>query len=389
MSFFESMARTQAASQERNPFNVILSRFSEAQARRYKEDQDRKKEEADLSKSLQILNKDYLYKQELAKVEEEEKRKTASLESELTSGRESKKQFGEALFEGRLLPMPKKQVTTIGGKPVFEEETVQGAPQEEGELPFKGTPFEALAGGQRFKIAPNTQDALKATELKIKQKQLQELEREGAVTANDKDTLAQLGIPEEERDDYIIKTATQNIRGIKQQIPILERKKTLPAKEAGDLADMTSTKLDLDKNIQMLQEKGLQLGPGFSTRPGAISDILGQMKGADFATLKSSIGRSFQKYRKWATGVAAGYPELNMLAPNYPKATDTNDVFLSKTLDVMKDIDRNQETTLNYFGDAGFAVSKLKQRIGIGTTKQQAQKRTITLPSGKTISIGQ
>ena len=329
--FAESMATAQEASQKRNPFGVILNSWNKAQSRRYEEDAARKKEEAELKNALISLGA----KAEYDKAMEEEKgkgeRKTGLLES-----------------------LRKGEITET-------TETEQGT--------FEGTPFGVV--GKRFKATPSVEQKTKSVELKIKQKQLQQLESEGQVTANDKDTLTKLGIPEEEKDDYIIKTTTQTIRGIKTQIPILERKKTLPAKGTSDLADMESTRQDLDKNMQYLVNKGLQLGPGFSTRPGAVSDILGQMKGSDFATLKASIGRSFQKYRKWATGVAAGYPELNMLAPNYPKATDTNETFIGKTLDVMKDIERNRENTLNYFSDAGYAVGKLKSRMG--QNSQQAQ----------------
>jgi hypothetical protein len=113
----------------------------------------------------------------------------------------------------------------------------------------------------------------------------------------------------------------------------------------------------------------LQIGPGFDTRPGAISDMLGQLKGAEFASLKADIGRNFQSYRKWVTGVAAGYPELNMLAPNYPKMTDANDVFLQKSLDVMKDIERQREILIDHYSKGGYAVSKLR-----GTSSQSASE---------------
>lgn len=81
---------------EKNPFNIIMNRFLDAQARRYKEDQARKGEEADLFKSLTVLNKDYLYKRELAKIEGEEKRKTklAEQEGEITGTERLLKTFG-------------------------------------------------------------------------------------------------------------------------------------------------------------------------------------------------------------------------------------------------------------------------------------------------------
>ena len=74
--------RTAEMQNERNPFNIILNRFQEAQARRYKEDKERKKEEFELDKALQVLNKDYLYKQELEKTKAEEERKTKAAERE-------------------------------------------------------------------------------------------------------------------------------------------------------------------------------------------------------------------------------------------------------------------------------------------------------------------
>jgi len=75
------LAGKQASSN--NPFNILLSSFKESQARRYKEDQGRKKEEFELEKSLNVLNQDFLYKKELEKVIGEEKRKTLKTKSEL------------------------------------------------------------------------------------------------------------------------------------------------------------------------------------------------------------------------------------------------------------------------------------------------------------------
>lgn len=167
-------------------------------------------------------------------------------------------------------------------------------------------------------------------------------------------------IPEQERDDYVIKPVQQKIRGVVTTVPVIERKKTLSASKLEELGGLENSRRDLESVIDRLKKSGLQLGPGFSTPPGVISDMLGQMKGKEFASIKSDIGRNFQLYRKWATGVAAGYPELNMLAPNYPKATDINEVFIQKTLDVMKDIERQKEILLDYYSKGGYAVSQLR-----------------------------
>jgi hypothetical protein len=191
----------------------------------------------------------------------------------------------------------------------------------------------------------------------IKRRQLAEMDSTGTVPTKEE---LMAGIPEGEQEDYLIKPIKQTIRGIVKTVPLLERKKTLPANQLADLGAFDNTRQDLNAVVDRLKTSGLQLGPGFSTRPGAIADMLGQMKGSEFASMKADIGRNFQLYRKSTTGVAAGYPELNMLAPNYPKATDTNDVFIQKSIDVMKDIDRNREILLDHYNNGGYAVSKLK-----------------------------
>jgi len=156
--FFQGVETAQKQN-ESNPFNVIFGRFQEAQVRRYKEDQQRRTEEAELSKALQVLNKDYLYKQELEKAKAEEERKNLLFKGQT---------------EGRIT------------------ET-----QETGEGTFEGTPFGAV--GKRYKTRQGIDQQTKDIELKIKQKQLQQLEDEGQTTANEKDTFSKLGIPEDEK----------------------------------------------------------------------------------------------------------------------------------------------------------------------------------------------
>lgn len=79
-----------------NPFSLILGKFQESQARRYKEDSDRKKEEAALSKALQVLSYQKNYETELMKAKAEEERKTETMkqESEATNIQNLIKSFG-------------------------------------------------------------------------------------------------------------------------------------------------------------------------------------------------------------------------------------------------------------------------------------------------------
>jgi hypothetical protein len=203
------------------------------------------------------------------------------------------------------------------------------------------------------------EDQYRKLEIELKKEQLNQIRQTGT-PATEEELLS--NVPEEAREDFVVKPVKQTIRGIVTTVPIVERKKTLGASQLNELGGLENSRQDLGAVVERLKSSGLKIGPGLDTRPGAISDMLGQMKGSEFAALKSDIGRNFQLYRKWATGVAAGYPELNMLAPNYPKMTDNNEVFLKKSLDVMKDIERQREVLLDHYSNGGYAVSKLRNK---------------------------
>lgn len=230
-----------------------------------------------------------------------------------------------------------------------------------------------------------SEEQYRQKEIELKDLQIQQL-KSGNQPMNPEELFAQSNIPPNEQEDYLIKPVKQTIRGILTTVPIVERKKSLPAKNLDDLANLDNSRQDLNQVVERLKKNGLQLGPGFSTTPGAISDMLGQMKGAEFAGIKADIGRNFQLYRKWATGVAAGYPELNMLAPNYPKATDTNEVFIQKSIDVIKDIERNRNIMLDHFSNGGYAVSKLRN-MDSSSTVQSVPKVGETFNGAKVLKV--
>ncbi len=111
MSDFAQGAAVGAEVKKQNPLNTILSSFQAAQARRYKEDQARKTEEAELSKALMVLQYKDNYDRELAKENvkaekeksafgEQEKRKTGLLESIRKGEVASTTETGAGTFEG-------------------------------------------------------------------------------------------------------------------------------------------------------------------------------------------------------------------------------------------------------------------------------------------------
>lgn len=123
-AFMQGVA-TAEAQNEKNPFNIILGKFQESQARRYREDSERKKEEAELSKALQVLSYQKNYETELqkAKAEEEraqiglrgeEDRKTKELELSKTSNLPTLENL-QKLMGGSMPPGSKASVKTAEG----------------------------------------------------------------------------------------------------------------------------------------------------------------------------------------------------------------------------------------------------------------------------------
>jgi hypothetical protein len=249
-----------------------------------------------------------------------------------------------------------------------------------------------LAGGGGYKptnsgesMSPIEREQ-RRLEIEIKKKQLEELNRTDNVPGVP-EMFDKLNIPKEQEEDFQVKTTTQNIRGIAVQVPTLERKKTLPASEIKDYNLLSNSHRMMKKNMEFLQEKGLEIGPGLSTRPGAVADILGQTKDSDFNTWKASVGRSFDIYRKWITGAQASYKEINWIAPNYPKATDSKEIFTQKSIDVMKDIEANSTNLLNNFSEGGYAVSKMRK--GLMFSGEQIKETKVSGTTENPPQVGQ
>lgn len=166
-------------------------------------------------------------------------------------------------------------------------------------------------------------------------------------------------------EDIQMTPKTTTFKGMTKTTLVPELKKEVSQSELATLGGVSSTISDLQKNIDTLNKYNLTPGPGLSTSglPGA--DLYSQFtKSKEFNTWKADTGRTFQKYRKWATGVAAGYPELQLLAPTFPKASDTKENFVSKSISAMDDMNRNKEIVLDYLNKAGYRTGELRGSKG-------------------------
>ena len=195
-------------------------------------------------------------------------------------------------------------------------------------------------------------------------------------TENIEQRMSNAGIPLEEQSDYYVAPKTYLNKGNPKTVEAFMKKRVITGGIVDDLGRMDGTNDNLTRNMETLVSKGMVSGPGYSTIAGPGSDIYSQyVKSPEFNAWKASVGRTFQQYRKWATGVAAGYPELQMLAPLYPKPTDRPEIFIKKTIDVIKENRNIRNRIVENFGKAGYAVSGFKQE-GEQTQQNQVGKYT-------------
>lgn len=168
----------------------------------------------------------------------------------------------------------------------------------------------------------------------------------------------------EDPEDYIPKPMVRKVNNEATEIYLAEKKQKVPAKQLDDLRLLGINISDLSRNLEVKKIKGIDTGPSIVNRPGVIADIIGNLQGKkDLLSFKAEVDKAFQKYRKETTGVQAGYKELNWLAPDFPKVTDEDAVFIQKSEDAINTVKINQNMFLDYLKDNGYAVGKLRKSI--------------------------
>lgn len=174
--------------------------------------------------------------------------------------------------------------------------------------------------------------------------------------------MSDAGIPLEQQQDYRVTPQTYMYRGRQQTIGKLERKKDVSLSVSQNLAGMKNTAITMSKNVNDLLNKDFKIGPGVTTLNNMAGDIAAQyLRGPEFTTWKSEVGKVFQEYRKYVTGVQAGFPEIQFLAVSFPKATDTRESFIRKSQEAVKTINRNVQNSIDTMNKAGYATSAFGQ----------------------------
>lgn len=110
--------------------------------------------------------------------------------------------------------------------------------------------------------------------------------------------------------------------------------------------------------------------------PSLVGVVAGRIPGRDtfspeFATFKSTVGQSFDKYRVFVTGAGASPGELKMLKLNTPQVTDPVGVFTSKLNKVIELSEKIKNRRLSSLKKAGYSVGE--DAVDVGTDQSSWQ----------------
>ncbi len=142
------------------------------------------------------------------------------------------------------------------------------------------------------------------------------------------------------------------------------------------------TKLINSPNLRTRTSRGPFNISGYGNQIGNVSLQLEGMKNdpnvSEFAEFKSTTEQLFQQYRKYITGVQAGFPELQMLQPIFPVTNDPPSNYVSKSLSALKTMSTNEQTALDYFEKRGYQIGNLKGTFPVNSE----EVRKMALNSG-------
>ena len=140
-----------------------------------------------------------------------------------------------------------------------------------------------------------------------------------------------------------------------------QRPKNLTTAETNAVLSLESSGVrlaGLKNQVETDPEISQLLGP---LSPEARSNLVRQLANdAKFAKFASGALKEFNQYRKQITGAAASFPEIKLLEPTYPQLTDPPDVFVSKAVQALDDIDTNRGILKQLFESQGKVYPSFK-----------------------------
>ena len=222
--------------------------------------------------------------------------------------------------------------------------------------------YEQKLGLERAKSAiQSPEDIAKTRYYNAQSDYLQNPSNQGYSSTDD------LGIPDE---DLYQKPTVTRYRGkmMVQNAPTL--KDPLGGKETGQIEKIRKLHQGLSNNLKLLTpatKKGMNpFNPAAHRGPiGNTLVSIGSMTGLDpnasnFATFKAETDKVFQGFRSDVTGAQAALKELGWLEPDFPQASDTPDIYISKAQEALKRLKEGEKLLLDTYSQRGFRTSALR-----------------------------
>jgi len=401
MSDFAQGAAVGLEANKQNPFNLILKSFNEAQARRHKEDTERKKEEAELSKALMVLqykdNYDRALGKEKAKEEKEkisfgevEKRKSGLLES-IRKGEVQEappeSEIGGNVFEGTPFGATGRSFKSTKTTDVTSAEGLSSEQQVQGR---------ALA--KKFYGTRGIKEGVPAIFAELKSgKTIDQLDDElrfagqspefaGPVRDAAQTILINTSEGQSQKSmDYIDDLLTKgDIGGVKDQLKRLARGKAGMEEQRAIIGKERTIKLldEIQDDLNNLEKMGFNTNI-FTGTTEQIASKAGTVGSPEARKLATKISAAIQNYRRSMTGVQFGMPENKEYKIMFPSISRTAN-FNTANINGLKEV---MSGDLDNFYSLSMGEGTYKKIFG--GTKPAQKGKTITLPSGKTITMGQ
>lgn len=175
------------------------------------------------------------------------------------------------------------------------------------------------------------------------------------------------------KEDYILKPITRMVAGVPHTANVPELKPPVPASARKIIDEINPVRLGLDQNLDYLAknpaiEKYMTPGDIRAHKGGSPTGFLGNVllkidpskDGQAFGVFKAETDKIFQKFRKETTGAQAAMAELGWLAPDFPEADDSPELYKKKAMEALSRMDEGYSLLLDNYSAQGYRTSELR-----------------------------
>lgn len=173
-------------------------------------------------------------------------------------------------------------------------------------------------------------------------------------------------------EDFMFEPKTYSYRGraITSTVPVL--KPAVPPAEINDLQSIREIFKKLDDNISLVGDPDVRkyMSPAdIRARRGTIPDTIlnlqsllniEKLPAEKFSSFKAETDKLFQDFRKKTTGAQAALKELGWLEPDYPRSSDTPEIYLRKAYYASLRWAEAEQLLYDLYSQRGYRVGELK-----------------------------